>query len=101
MPLGRQYGTLSLPLTSRGICTIAGAKSVEDSLCKICNVVQSVDHVLLHCNGSNLTTNKTMFENKFCKYVPNYHGLSDDDKLQIVLSFQPLWKKVNENEACM
>ena len=28
-------------------------KSVEDSLCKICNVVQSVDHVLLHCKGSN------------------------------------------------
>ena len=31
-------------------------KSVEDSQCKICNVVQSVDHVLLHCKGSNLTT---------------------------------------------
>ena len=75
-------------------------KAVEDSLCKICNVVQSVDHVLLHCKGSNLTSNRSIFENKFCKYVPNYHSLSDEDKLQIVLNFKPLWKKVNENEAC-
>ena len=67
---------------------------------KICNVVQSVDHVLLHCKGSNLTSNRTIFENKFCKYVPNYHSLSDEDKLQIVLNFKPLWKNVNENEAC-
>ena len=75
-------------------------KSVEDSLCKICNVVQSVDHVLLHCKGSNLKSNRTIFENKFCKYVPNNHSLSDEDKLQIVLNFKPLWKKVNESEAC-
>ena len=75
-------------------------KSVEDSLCKICNIVQSVDHVLLHCKGSNLTSNRTILENKFCKYVPNYHSLSDEDKLQIVLNFKPLLKKVNENEAC-
>ena len=61
-------------------------KSLEDSLCKICNVVQSVDHVLLHCKGSNLKSNRTIFENKFCKYVPNYHSLSDEDKLQIVLN---------------
>ena len=38
-------------------------------------------------------------ENKFCKHVPNYHSLSDDDILKIVLNFKPLWKKVNENEA--
>ena len=75
-------------------------KSVEDSLCKICNVVQSVDHVLLHCKGSNLTSNRTIFENTFCKYVPNYHSLSDEDKLEIVLNFKPLWMNVNENEAC-
>ena len=75
-------------------------KSVEDSLCKICNVVQSVDHVLLHCKGSNLTSNRTIFKNKFCKYVPNYLSLSDEDKLQIVLNLKPLWKKVNENVAC-
>ena len=72
-------------------------KSAEDSLCKICNVV---DHVLLHCKGSNLKSNRTIFENKFCKYVPNYHSLSDEDKLQIVLNFKPLWKKLNENEVC-
>ena len=41
-----------------------------------------------------------IFEKKICKYVPNYHSLSDEDKLQIVLNFKPLWKKVNENEAC-
>ena len=73
---------------------------MEDSLCNICNVVQSVDHVLLHCKGSNLTSNRTIFENKFCKYVPNYLSLSDEDKLQIVLNLKPLWKKVNENVAC-
>ena len=28
-------------------------------------------------------------------------SLSDEDKLQIVLNFKPLWKKVNENEACV
>ena len=61
----------------------------------ICNVVQSVDHVL-HCKGSNLKPNRTIFKNKFCKYVPNYHSLSDEDKLQIVLNFKPLWKKLNE-----
>ena len=67
---------------------------------KNCNVVQSVDHVLLHSKGSNLTSNRTIFENKFCKYVPNYLSLSDGDKLQIFLNYKPLWKKVNENEAC-
>ena len=67
---------------------------MEDSLCKICNVVQSVDHVLLHCKGSNLKSNRTIFENKFCKYVPNYHSLPDEDKLQIVLNFKPLWMKM-------
>ena len=45
-------------------------------------------------------TNRNIFENKLCKYVPNYHGLSDDDKLQIVLDFKPLWKKVNGNRPC-
>ena len=30
----------------------------------------------------------------------NYLSLSDEDKLQIVLNFKPLWKKVNENVAC-
>ena len=39
-------------------------KSVEDSLCKICDVAQSVQHVLLHCKGSNLTRNRTIFEDK-------------------------------------
>ena len=60
---------------------------VEDSGCKICNAVQFVDHVLL-------TTNRIILENKLCKYVPNYHSLSDEVKLQIVLNFQTLWKKV-------
>ena len=45
-------------------------------------------------------SNRTIFENKFCKYVPNYLSLSDEDKLQIVLNLKPLWKKVNENVAC-
>ena len=27
-------------------------------------------------------------------------SLLDEDKLQIALNFKPLWKKVNENEAC-
>ena len=35
-----------------------------------------------------------------CKYVSNYLSLSDEDKLQIVLNFKPLWKKDNENVAC-
>ena len=70
------------------------------TLCKLCNVVQSVDHILLHCKGSIFMTNGTTFENKLCKYVSNYHNLSDDNKLQIVLNCKPLWKKVNENEAC-
>ena len=69
-------------------------KSVEDSLCKTCNVIQFVDHV----QGSKLTRNRTIFEVKLCKYAPNYHSLSDEDKLQMVLNFKPLWKKVNE--AC-
>ena len=43
---------------------------------------------------------RTIFEDKFCKYVPNYLSLSDEDKLQIVLNLKPLWKNVNENEAC-
>ena len=47
-----------------------------------------------------MMSNRTIFENKFCKYVPNYHSLSDEDKLQIVLNFKTLWKKVNGNEAC-
>ena len=29
----------------------------------VCNVVQSVDHAL-HCKGSNLITNRNIFENK-------------------------------------
>ena len=41
-------------------------KSMEDSLCKTCNV----------------------------------RSLSDEDKLQMVLNFKPLRKKVNENKAC-
>ena len=78
-------------------------KSVEDSLCKICNVVQSVDHVLLYCKGKDLTTNRIIFEDKLdlCKYVPKYCSLSDEHKLQMVLNFRPLWKKANENEAVL
>ena len=36
----------------------------------------------------------------YSKYVPNYRSLGDEDKIQMVLNFKPLWKKVNENEAC-
>ena len=66
---------------------------------KTCNVVQSVDHVLLYCKGSNLTTNRIIFEDKLSKYAPNYRSLSDEDKLQMVRNFKPLWKKEDENEA--
>ena len=68
---------------------------MEDSLCKTCNVIQFLDHVLLHCKGSKLTTNMIIFEDKICKYVPNYRILSDEDKLQMLLNSKSLWKKAN------
>ena len=63
---------------------------------KICNVVQSADHILLYCKGKDLTTNRIKFKDKLCKYVLNYRSLSDERKR---LNFRPLWKKANENEA--
>ena len=47
----------------------------------------------------NMATNRIIFENKLCKCVPNYRSLSDEDKLQMILNFKPLWNNVNENEA--
>ena len=44
----------------------------KDPLCKECNDVQSVNHVLLTCQNEDLTKNRTMFENQFCKYVCKY-----------------------------
>ena len=41
----------------------------KDPLCKECNNVQSVTHVLLTCKNKDLTKNRTLFENKTCKYV--------------------------------
>ena len=76
------------------------APTTHAHICKICNVVQSVDHVLLLCKGKDLTTNRIIFEDKLCKYVPNYCSLSDEHKLQMVLDFRPVWRKANENEAC-
>ena len=34
-----------------------------------------------------------------CKYVPKYHSFSDEDRIQMVFNFRPLWNKINENEA--
>ena len=53
-------------------CTLDGRyrnfryKSVEDSLCNIYNVAQSIDHVLLHYKGTSRQTD-TKFVNKLCK----------------------------------
>ena len=53
----------------------------KDPLCKECNDVQSVTHVLLTCKNKDLTENRTMFENKICKHVYKYPMFSTQEKL--------------------
>ena len=46
--------------------------------------VQLVTHVLLTCKNEYLTRNRTMFENKICKYVCKYPMFLTQEKLQTV-----------------
>ena len=71
----------------------------KDPLCKECNDVQSVTHVLLTCQNEDLTKNRTTFENQFCKYVCKYPMFSTQEKLQTVLNLKLLCKKEDEDDA--
>ena len=71
----------------------------KDPLCKECNDVQSVTHVLLTCKNKYLTENRTMFENKICKHVYKYPMFSTQEKLQTVLNLKLLCKKEDKDDA--
>ena len=71
----------------------------KDPLCKECNDVQSVTHVLLTCKNKDLTENRTMFENKICKHVYKYPMFSTQEKLQTVLNLKLLCKKEDKDDA--
>ena len=45
---------------------------VEDSMCKECNVHQSVSHILLDCNNLELMKNRDVLNDKLSKYVQYY-----------------------------
>ena len=71
----------------------------KDPICKECNDVQSVTHVLLTCQNEDLSKNRTTFENQFCKYVCKYPMFSTQEKLQTVLNLKLLCKKEDEDDA--
>ena len=71
----------------------------KDPLCKECNDVQSVTHVLLTCKNKDLTENRTMFVNKICKHVYKYPMFSTQEKLQTVLNLKLLCKKEDKDDA--
>ena len=64
----------------------------KDPFCKECNNVQSITHVLLTCKNKDLIKNRTLFENKICKYVHTNLKLlckkeEEDDAIETTCTF--------------
>ncbi len=61
-------------------------KNVTSNICKSCNQVQNVEHLLLHCNRPVFSDNRETFHKKYCQYVKHFSVKNNHDQIAEILN---------------
>ena len=76
-------------------------KQVTDDTCTFCNSKeqQTVAHILLNCNGTELKDNRNLFIKKLSPYVKDLMNINDNVKLKMILRLQPNCKDLDKEKS--
>jgi hypothetical protein len=64
-------------------------KNITNNLCTQCNEIQNVHHVMFKCKVETLYKNRQLFEERYTKYVKDFPGRTDYEKMRELLMLNP------------